>query len=163
MIRAALLALALTQAAQADTPLPPAETWTMEPYPGLAVTGSLDPPRIFIGPPEGAVWSLNFWARRFAVHPSPDGQYVLISPATGNLLGWSGDPDETVLWLYQAPGGEEIATVPLRGLIDPDDMQRTVSNYVWITSYTWSDNGWRFDTPDGQGWHLSTDLRLSRR
>ncbi|WP_224815487.1 hypothetical protein [Hasllibacter sp. MH4015] len=162
MIRAVLLALALAQAAQADTPLRPAEDWTMAPFPGLAVTGSLNPPAIFIGPPDNPTWSIDFWIPSFAVHPSPDGQHVLISPASGNLLGWSGDPDETVLWLYRAPG-EEIANVPLRALIRPRAMERTTSHHVWITGYRWSENGWAFETPDGRAWHFGTDLTLSRR
>ncbi|MEJ6395461.1 hypothetical protein V8J82_19530 [Gymnodinialimonas sp. 2305UL16-5] len=72
------------------------------------------------------------------------------------------DRDDPVLWVIQRPG-EEIAHVPLRALIRHGDLHPTTSGYVWIDTYTWSVEGWAFTTPDGQHWHLSTGLTLTRR
>lgn len=41
-------------------------------------------------------------------------------------------------------------------------MQRTVSHYAWIMGYVWSENGWLFETPDGQNWRFGTNLSLNR-
>jgi hypothetical protein len=157
-----MLAL-LATAAHADAPLPAAEDWRRTDAGGVVVEGILDPHRITITPPQGgAAWSLPFWLRELAVHPAADGESVLISNTGGNLLSWSGDPEETVLWIYRAPG-QEVARVPLRAIMRPGRMRRTASHYVWITGYAWADGGWIFATPDGRSWHLTPDAQLTRR
>ncbi len=115
-----------------------------------------------ITPPSSPAWILPFWARSFAIHPSPDGEFVLVSSPGANLLSWDGNPDATVLRLYRAPG-DLIAAVPLRSIMQPEDMQHTASHYAWIIGYVWSENGWLSETPDGQNWHLGTNLSLNQR
>lgn len=157
----ALLA-ALSTPALADRPLPPPQNWQQTLAFGTAIDADVAQNQVTIRPTSGAPWTLPFYARAWAIHPSPDGRYVLVSNNGANLLGWDGDPDMTVLRLYEAPG-VEVGVVPLRALMRPRDMQRTVSHYLWIHGYTWADDGWEFATPDAQTWRLGADLRLIRR
>lgn len=161
MIRA--LAILLAAPAAADTPLPLAADWQRTHPGGVVAEGTLDPPQIRITAPGATPWALGFWLQPHTIHPSPDGEYVLVSNAGGNILSAGFESDDAVLWIYQRPGGEEIAQVPLGILARRGALEQTASGFVWIDSYIWAVDGWAFETPDGQGWHLSTDLRLERR
>lgn len=86
MIRRLLMAVIICTPALADTPLPPAEDWRVTHSGGVIVESVVETEQTTITPPSSPAWILPFWALSFAIHPSPDGEFVLVSSLGANLL-----------------------------------------------------------------------------
>ncbi|MBO6601819.1 hypothetical protein [Rhodophyticola sp.] len=154
--------LAAATPALADQPLPPPAQYFFITESRVHVTGVLARDVVRIEPVSGIedTWEIPGWRRN--VHPSADGQYVLVGNPGLNLLEGEPTPERTVMEVWAAPG-ELLGTVPLGTLMDPADLEPAASHHRWIAGYQWTGTGWRFLTPDGQFWHLSPNpLRLIR-
>ena len=150
------------RAARADAPLPAPETWRMD-FGAARVVGDTrtDSVRVANGD-TGTRWSIPGWRPHWSVHPAPDGSVLLFSNPGGNLIA-TNDPDHVVLEVVAAPG-DHVAAITLAQVAVPARLQRTASNYLWITGgYRWSGSGWDFEGPDGRAWAIAADGRLARR
>ena len=147
--------------ALADQPLPPPEPWTGQ-YDGrILVIAAPVRPQLVLAPPSGPGWAIPLWRYPGGIHPSPDGQSALISNLGGSLMA-QGDPSSVVLQLYRAPG-DLVRSVTRQELIATEALTPTVSNFLWIDSYTWTGTGWQFETPDGQAWRSEAETGALER
>ena len=145
-----LLAFDLSGAALADTPLKPPADFVHE-TPAATVRGSVERNRTTItqhGVPHSPTWAIPVWARFYSLSPLADA--ILVLNGGGNLLG-SRDPDQIVMTVWYLEGDTPQARAfTLAEVMEPSDMPRTVSHYVWLDSYEPGESGWRLRLADGR-------------
>lgn len=132
--------------ANADAPLTPPQDFVLN-IAGASVTGDVAANITTINPTTGPTWSIPVWARWFML--SPDRQSILVLNYNGNLLS-DDDPTQIVATVWYTQGdGVESMPFTLTDTMNPADMPRSVSHFVWLETYRSTEKGWELDLSDG--------------
>ena len=141
MVKAALLCLCFTipTSAFADAPLTPPENFIHR-TDIATVDGQVETNTTIIAPTNHLPWTVPVWARYYLL--APDALSILVLSGGGNLLG-SRDPDQIVATVYYVEDGAvRVQDFALNDTMNPAEMPRTISHYLWLETYQVADDGW---------------------